>query len=568
MAPATSLSIPSLIVGASGPGLQIRIPNNSPTPNPPLHVPVLITKDTETVESQITTIKENTSIQELSAPVVFKLLLSEDELRYTHLEVVKPETVVEMFPKWRSAFLESHTEGEYTVFRSKRNQEVLLDGRAVKDRLAELSILGGAARLLARRAKGPELKEVLEINVSKDVRVYVPSLQRRVGSFVWTAQDSIREAVVFIHPELEAVLLPYPRMGLPIGVKDYAVPLAVQQSALNAFIFDENRDGQFAVIGLSTAEISGIPISEIREIAGQSKLLDRLLIEETVGGAIIIKGWAAAAQGAQPTPNYDVLVLLYLALYRIYGDRLSYVQMNPSALTPKIVKTSLWTTTPILTALLEGGFLNPNAVRQAEAVQIGDYSINRYPLTQSGIASLIKIFGPTLIQSEFIVRPFNRAEITFSDVTTGELVFDIFEQNPNMFNILQRSLTTIVFEATGPEPYLNIMKVYFIVRYFKGTVLVSEFNPQKPTIGTDAFEEISRNTEFGGGKAPVQITIIERVPGKPEPFLIGDARAVEAIISPLPESVRRDIVLQEISPNVLGRKIGSKAYVYLVFMLS
>jgi hypothetical protein len=136
-----------------------------------------------------------------------------------------------------------------------------------------------------------------------------------------------------------------------------------------------------------------------------------------------------------------------------------------------------------------------------------------------------------------------------------------------MFNIVQRTLTALVFEAIGLDPYLNIMKVYFLVKYFKGTVLVSEFNPQKPTLGADALEEIARNTEFGGGKAPVRIALIERVKGKPEPFLIGDARAVDAITSTLPEAVRQDIVLQEISPNVLGRRIGSKAYVYLTFML-
>jgi hypothetical protein len=481
-----------------------------------------------------------------------------------------------MAGKWHSAFLEPITEGEYTVFRSKRNQEVLLDGRVIKDRLAELTILGAAARILARRSKGPGLKEMLEINVSKEARVYVPSLQKRVGSFVWTAQDSVRDAVVSIHPELEAVLLPYPRMGLPAGVKDYSISLAAQQSVLDTFTFYENRPTQFSIIGISTAEITGIPLAEIRDLAQKSGLLERMIIHETPTGEIVIKGWSLPVanpqpiepnQSPEPQPNYEVLVLLYLALARVYGEQLTYVQMNPSALTPKIVKTSLWTTPTILAALLEGGFLSANAVRQAEAVQIGDYQINRYPLTQSGITSLVKVFGPTLIQSEFIVRPFSRAEVTFSDPGTGELLVDILEQNPNMFNIVQRTLTALVFEAIGLDPYLNIMKVYFLVKYFKGTVLVSEFNPQKPTLGADALEEIARNTEFGGGKAPVRIALIERVKGKPEPFLIGDARAVDAITSTLPEAVRQDIVLQEISPNVLGRRIGSKAYVYLTFML-
>lgn len=522
----------------------------------PMGIVVTVEKDPQSQEAQTQNIISSSQIRPIQTEKVFKLELTDRSVRYTHLgNESSSQEIITMIQKWHSGRYASVLEGEYVAYRLKPESE--RDSRSAEEILTELSIFAAGARILYSRIT-PQPQEIIETRVEGPLSRF----EERLGSFVWVASSEMRDFAVSLFPELEETLIAFPRIGLPPGVFDYIVSNATQRSILSLLTFSESEGARFIVVGNYAAEVYGVALDELRSIAGD--LLSKITLETRpeYGEMILVKAWSAAS----PNPSYDSLVILFIRLKSSKG-RIQFVQQHPSEFMPKIVRNSLWTTPSILAALLDSKSLLENSVRKAQALRIGSYQINQYPLSSSGVASLYAVFGKTIDQAALMVRPFKKAEVVSTDQSLIKMVSEILEENEPLFNVIQRSLTSIVFESLTDKPYLTMMKVYFTLRYLKGVNLVSELNPQKIKLGRDALEDISAHTDFGGGKAPVQIITIDKSTGRSESFLIGDSSAVEALVHPLPTSIQRDIVLQPISPNVLGRRVGKRAYAYLTYLL-
>lgn len=536
-------------------------------------VSIRVEADKSTMEEQVTGFLNASSIKSVVESksydaIPLRLILTTLNVRYSPANQIPSANALDLMYDWSSALLESKLNNDEVIIGPKLSSGVSMDGRTVELRLLELSMIACSIRYLAMK-KGMST-HIIEIDIDPEQKKYLPRFERFMDGDLWIAHDNLKSLVQKLYPELDEELIPFPRVDLPDKFSSYSVGGKLTKELLLPFTLLTESRQRFILTNTYAAQIVEGDLTELEFIADKAGLSDRITLN-SVGDLIMVNGWKQNEDKTEfiSNPSYEAIILYFISLKVFYKDRIDYDPMFAAAFDIKIVKNSLWTTPAILDSLITNGLLNHNSVKKSSGIAIGDYEIYRYPLMQTGMTQIASVFGEAILQSEFIVRPFRKAEIISLSRTVLELAADVLDQNPNLFKINQRSITNIVFECLTSTPYVDIMKVYFTVKFHRGIVLVSEMNPQNTMIGKDAFESISENTEFGGGVAPVHIVNVERNnPARTENFLIGNTLAINAILGPIPGKIKQEIVLQEITPGVLGRRLSVRAFIYIQFMLN
>ena len=493
--------------------------------------------------------------------------MNDENLRYTIDNKLSPEIIKELMGKNWSNLLDISMEGEFYLVSPKKIDGKSIDGRNKIDRFLELVFV---ACILQRISdlKMTSRKDTM-IDVSKDLYQYVPRVDYILNSRVWIAPKSIVEELKIFLADTSPELIPFPKSDLPYDVDAYPIKNDYIQGILKSYILKIDNNHKFIILQQFAANVSNGDINILKSIATEINMQDLLNIDMANDQLIQIKAWMEVTRDNVKTliPSYENLLVYFLHVKKYYMEKISFGVLVSSSLDIKIIKNQLWTTPRILKALLSTNLLSAANVKENNPSQIGNYPLYKYSLNQSGIEELKKIFGESIMKSEFIIRPLKKVEIHSLDQKLLEYISETIEEHPNKFKLINRSLTNIIFESIETNnTYLNVMRLYFMVKYTYDISLVSELNPQNTLIGIEALNAISKLTDFGRENSYLHIMQVEK-DGQIKLFLVGNKEAVAALLAPFPENIKNDIQLDEIKSGILGRRISSKLYTHIYFML-
>jgi hypothetical protein len=107
------------------------------------------------------------------------------------------------------------------------------------------------------------------------------------------------------------------------------------------------------------------------------------------------------------------------------------------------------------------------------------------------------------------------------------------------------------------------MKIYFAIKLVRGATLISEMNPIEHLYGSEALLDISERTPFGA----LHILRIPRGNSMDIYLVSKNQEAYISLLSAVSDEVRSSIILQEIEPGVLGRKLTGASVFYVFYAL-
>lgn len=492
------------------------------------------------------------------------LSVTDNDLRFSKMDTnLTIEEVIRVSGDSWSDLLTHRVEGMTIVLEPKTLDGFSIDRRSKVDRFVEIVNIACVIKFICYRDN--IVIGNVDYSVSDDLLPYVPYRSKLVDNYLWTVHKSTKNLISRLLDGILTEVVMFPRIDLPYGIESYAIDSQLLEGLLSMFTFREETSQRFIMRTRYTGEIVNGNLTAIQDDLTKSGLRDRVSVE-IHDEIIFVKGWI----GDVPTESsYENVILFYIWMKSFYPNNLSLEIYNNLSTGVKIVKNNLWASPAIIHALITSGLLSKENIKESSAIKIGLYGLYKYPLNNSGIVEISKVFGQSIFQSEFIVRSSGKVEIISSDKNTLDLVFDIIDQNSTLYRINQRSMTNIVIEAMSPaQRYLDIMKLYFTAKSIRGLTLVSELDPNNRTLGSDALRDISNSTEFGGGSYPPHIMTVTNPDGSYSNYLVGGQDAIASILSVLPETIRRSIRLQEIQPGVLGRHLNNRAYVYISFLLN
>lgn len=507
------------------------------------------------------------TISPLDEDPIFRLTLTDDEVRFTHLNILRTVDILNLMSKWKSDNYEFVNEGSEIIYKRHQELGLILDRRPTEDVVEELILVAISARKAVRDKNLAGLKEEINVQISNENGICLPRFEKRFNQIVWIASDGIKDFMVELHPEFKDHLISILRSDLPLKMKEYVVSNSANREILSLTVLKEYLAVNFIIIKMYVAEIHGIDISYVLE--SDPELIKTMDVEKSED-KITVLSWKESKSHAVYPQNYDKLIRLFVALKtRLQKmENIQYpinlIHLNPLPFQIRLIKNSLWTSAEIV-SMLET-YKVVGSLKKLSTLNVGGYASNQYVIKQSDLDSILKMFGDVIIKSNFIVRPYYTVEIILGKKDDLRIIFDLIDERSDLFDIVESTLTSLVFKSKKSS-YMDIMSIYFLSKFFTGTTLISEFNPQNPRFGLSALREISAKTEFGGGKSCPQIIKIDYAEGKSGMFLVGYQKAIEIICNVLPDPIKYDINLTEIQNGVLARKIGSKAFVYLSYLL-
>ncbi len=454
-------------------------------------------------------------------------------------KIIKQENTI-----W-SELLTSKEEGEYLIIEPKPR----LDGRDAHQRFIELVWLTMNIRVAANDLTIDF--EIPSINrVSAQLKEYIPRSTSIDGTLVWIAHDTIVNLFTNRYPEIS--LRKLVGGNLPPGVNSYVIESRIVQMLLDPYILLVVPEESFTIVTEFMAVVENVAIQTVQSVIVDLNVVS--VTTEILKDKLVIR-----------TATYGSLMQIFTSLKKDARTMNLHFKSDYSGpLAIKIIKNYLWSPVEVVSEIVSSGFLAPGDFKQDSKIVIrsGTTEIVRMAISNGGYQKLLAIFGKIILAAEFKIRIGHKAEIT-GDRNLLEDAFNWIDDAPDKFVILQRTVSSIVFQGIkNDRGYTDIMGIYFMLKSRFSISVVSELKHAHTKTGIDALEDISMQTDFGGGRSMVSLTKIGD-----DWYLTGEKNVANLIFEVLPEAVRQDVQIQEIAEGVFGRHLTPRAYSYIKLLL-
>jgi hypothetical protein len=534
-----------------------------------------------------------------------RITISDSSLRYTPLAQISLENIINAYkPVW-SGFLTSSIEGDMIVLNPSAN-----DQRKVEDQIIEYVKIACLIQHLAN-LYGMKRDPKPSIDVSQQYRVYIPTRSFQSIGGLYTAPIEIKDLLVHLLRGVLPNLSFLPRSGIPNNVRSYNINNQATKEILTSFIFLEDEVKRYIVYEKGRVELLGGKLSELAVIPVPSNMMALLMLQYLAKENLVaIQAWKTVKlqeltvksqttihnqttvrkpsiqqiriKGSNKTflppvdkivydPNsldtaniysYENAIAYFVYLKKNYKEGILFESLITPTYGIKIIRDYLWAPAEVMAALLDTGFLKHNNIIGKESKVIGKTGIARWKLTSEGLNVIKSVFGDGINQTEFRVRPLGKAEIISGDPSVFEFLETVL--NKESLRIVEKVINkesggTITFEAN----YFIIMKIYFAIKLVRGATLISEMNPIEHLYGSEALLDISERTPFGA----LHILRIPRGNSMDIYLVSKNQEAYISLLSAVSDEVRSSIILQEIEPGVLGRKLTGASVFYVFYAL-
>jgi hypothetical protein len=474
-----------------------------------------------------------------------RMTITDSNLTFTPMGRILLSKIIKQENTIWSELLTSKDEGEYQIVEPKPR----LDGRDSHQRFIELVWLAINIRVATN-----DLVMDFEIpcinRISTELKSYIPQTTEFDGTPVWIAHETIVKLFTNRYPEI--VLHKLVGGNLPTGVDSYSIESQLVQMLLEPYVLLVVPSPTFGVVTEFMAVIEHADIQTAQLVIADLNVTSATT--EIMKDKLVIR-----------TATYGSLMQIFVSLKKDARTmNLNFKSDYSGPLAIKIIKNYLWAPTEVIAEIVSAGFLAPGDFKQDSRISIrsGTAEIVRMAISNGGYQKLLDIFGKTILEAAFKIRMNRKAEIT-GDRTLLEEVFNWIDDAPDKFTILQRTVSSIVFQGIKDDrPYTDIMGIYFMLKSRFSITMVSELKHAHFKIGIDALEDAAMQTDFGGGRSLPSFTKIGD-----DWYLTGEKHAANLIFEVLPEAVRQDVQIQEIAEGVFGRRLTQRAYSYIRLLL-
>lgn len=463
----------------------------------------------------------------------------DDSLIYTPLHHFDIDLLIQKYPSIWSGYLEKKILGEMCALVSKGN-----DKRPIRDKIVEFVKI---ASLLIYISGFYLFEKKISIEVSEEYLNYVPTRYFKEIGGAWCCPIEVKEFIEFLLKGSLPKLLELPRSDLPKNVRMYFINNQAVDSMLTPFCFLEDKIKRFIIYDKGKAEILGIALKELEEIAVPEKMKPLLNFQDVNGVSTLF------------TSSYQIAAAYYIYLKLHFKEMVVYESFLSTPLSIKIIRNSFWAPLSVTAAMLDNKILTQEHIVKGSATKVGNTDFIKWILTSNGLKLIKSFFGKAIKNIEFRVRPFNKAEIITDDIYVFELLKEMIDKKVIIIKIVERSIDNLVFEAD----YFTIMKIYFTIKLIRGATLISEMNPLNHLIGEEALNSICNKTPFGD----IHIIKVDKN-GTIDIYLFGkNQEAINSLLFAVSEEVKFNIVFQEIEKGILARKLTGSSIYYVFYAL-
>lgn len=478
-----------------------------------------------------------------------RLILTDTTLTFTPMGRIQLQSLIKQNPSLWSELLISKHQGEYDVIEPKPR----LDGRDAHQRFLELLWLTISIRVASDDIGFSFEKPSLTIEKSL-LKHYIPRYSKIMGSPVWIGPNSVMKMFSDRYPEIRMINIPH--RDLPSDVSVYAIDNCILKELLRPYTLVTDPQPTFTVINPFLARIDNVDLKSVVDRNDEEN--SGISIDE-MGDGLMIRA-----------ENYSLMIQFYIKL-KLSPDGIGnilFVSDYEGSLTVKIIKNSLWAPVDVLSTLKDSGILDNAESKELIRVGSGSNEVRRVAINNVTFSKLIGLFGKNFVKGLFKVRLDQKIEIV-GETDLLNTVFKIIDddaetEGESKYSVVQKTVSTTVIQGIRKKrPYVDLLSLYFKIKLKFSIELRSELDLKEFKTGIDAFEEISRMTDFSGGRPTPMITKIDG-----ELYLTGEREAAFVIFNALPDPVKEDITLQEISPEIFGRQLSRRAYSYIQLLLN
>jgi len=531
-----------------------------------------------------------------------RITISDYSLRYTPLGKISLDNILQAYkPVW-SGLLTSSVEGDMIVLKPSKN-----DLRTTENQIIEYVKIACVIQHMANLyGMKRDLKPSIE--VSQQYRVYIPTRSFQSIGGLYTAPVEVKDLLLHLLRGALSNLEFFPKGGIPNNVRSYNINNQATKEILASFIFLEDNVKRYIVYEKGRVELLGGKLQELALISVPETMMKLLILEDIPKEKLVaIQAWKEVKsqdlnlqepnskslnssnriqqirvksgnkpyttgldtysfnlnrQGLIALHSYENAMVYFVYLKKYYKNQILFESLITPTFGVKIIRDYFWAPAEVMGALLDSGILKPNNIIGTQSNTIVKTKVARWKLTAEGLNIIKSVFGDGINQTEFRVRPLGKAEIVSGDPEVFSLLQPILSQES--LRVVEKAVNkeaggTITFEAN----YFTIMKIYFIIKLIRGATLISEMNPIEHLYGAEALLDISERTPFGA-------LHILRVPkgDTMDIYLVSkNQEAYNALLSAVSDEVRSSIILQEIEPGVLGRKLTGASVFYIFYAL-